>query len=99
VVLSALWSATDDTGVVRYAVWVSDERGRIDYQRPPLLYTQLVDITSYEGSPTQLSLYLGCTNPDVSDFERPHYENGFRLGVRAVDLAGNMSEPSELRLR
>jgi hypothetical protein len=47
----------------------------------------------------KLSIQLGNTNPDVSDFERPRYKSGFRLGVRAIDWAGQMSEPSELELR
>jgi hypothetical protein len=89
----------DNTGVVRHAVWVSDEDGRIDYAMPPLIYTEMLDITAHEGAPSKRNILLGSTEPDVSDFERPRYKNGFRLGVRAVDWAGNMSEPSEIQLR
>jgi hypothetical protein len=99
VVLSAEPARDDSPSeALRYAVWVSDEQGRIDYGKPPLIHMRM-DLTSPEVAPGKpRNLFLGNSNAELSDFERPRRKNGFRMGMRAVDWAGHMSEPSEIEL-
>ncbi len=85
-------------GAVRFAIWLAQPGAAIDYTTPPLLYA-----TADELGPT-LKISLGSTEESTSnlapsgmDAKTPYPTR--KLGVRAVDLAGNMSAPSEALVR
>ena len=83
---------TRDEGI-RYAVWKAAPGAAIDYRAPPLLFAA----AELEGA-SGARIALGNTDSGDSDFTgdggRP-----MKLGVRAVDLAGNASVPSEIVVR
>ena len=68
-------------GGVLYAVWIGDRTGHIAYETPP---TELASIeqVSFDRSESTLELLAAP-------------KTGSRVGVRAVDEAGNLSDPVE----
>lgn len=93
----ALDKATDDQTRpedIRYAWWMGDVDGTaIDYTTVPLSYTK-----GYEVMP-HFKVVYGTRLEPLNDFSLPTGKKAFKLGVRAVDLAGNMSKPSEVVVR
>lgn len=93
--------ATDDMTsdvAVSFAIWLAQPGAAIDYARPPLLYARADELGS------TLRIALGNTEETTSNFataaanaKTPY--PAIKLGVRAVDLAGNMSAPSEALVR
>jgi hypothetical protein len=74
-------------GQIRFAVWMSDAAGKIDYKKPPT--------TIYRGSD---SLYLGHPSTCSSaNFLFPK-QKALKLGIKIIDLAGNASQASEVTL-
>lgn len=74
--------------IPRYAIWVADRNGKLDYSRPPVTYLA--------GGTAWLSLgHPSTCSPD--NFTIPH-RKALKLGIRPVDLAGNLGAPSELVL-
>jgi hypothetical protein len=72
---------------MRFAVWMSDAAGKIDYTKTPTTY--------HYGSD---SLYLGHPSTCSSaNFTFPK-QKALKLGVKLVDLAGNASAASEVTL-
>ena len=68
-------------GGVLYAVWIGDRTGHIAYETPP---TELASIeqVSFDRSESTLELLAAP-------------KTGSRVGVRALDEAGNLSDPVE----
>lgn len=80
-------AATDDLTArtdIRYALWLGET---LDYDQPPVTWTTVPD--NWREA-TSFTLTYGLELPK----ERP-----LKLGVRAIDLAGNASPPSELTLK
>ncbi len=89
--------ATDDRasrGALMYAVWSAPEGVAIDYAMPPL---GLFRPDPLFWNPTAPTLFdLGAENTcSVSSFDFPE-DGRLTLGVRPVDLAGNMGTLSEI---
>jgi hypothetical protein len=88
--------ATDDATpaeLIRYALWYSDERrATLDYTAPPRAYLSgTTDLRTHE-----LRLWWGRSEMP-SAYEHPGKSvRARRIGVRAVDLAGNLSVASEV---
>lgn len=81
---------SDDHGkdTVVFAVWIADAGGKIDYKQPPATYVQ----------PWKAELALG--HPSIcgsNNFDLPAGKT-LRIGVRPVDLAGNVGTASELKI-
>jgi hypothetical protein len=71
---------------LRFGVWLPDAAGRFDYNQPPATYT-----TAHGGD-----FFLSGGSPcGWATFKFPIVT---RLGVRVLDLAGNMGPASEVRL-
>jgi hypothetical protein len=80
-----------------YGIWVADGVGPIDYARPPLSHLRLHDgriLAGRDESHPERSL---C---DVAVFSAvdPNKPSPVRIGMRAIDWAGNVSAPSEVVL-
>ena len=72
---------------LRFGVWLPDARGRFDYSRPP---------TTYASAHGRGEFFLTGGSPcGWATFAFPIVG---RIGVRVLDLAGNMGPPSEVRL-
>jgi hypothetical protein len=67
---------------LRYRVWVAGADGQIDYGAPPAA------IAAARGGEILLGHSSICS---ASTFVVP--DRTFKLGIKAVDLAGNASEP------
>ena len=83
--------ATDSgSNALYYGVWMAGPNGVIDYGQPPAALSALAN-----GA---LVLHGGykCGGAGNFDIFRVYPIAGSRLGVRAFDLAGNRSEPSEV---
>jgi hypothetical protein len=81
---------SDDQGkdAVVFAVWTAAAGGKIDYKQPPATYVR----------PWGTELALG--HPSTcgrNNFDLPAGQ-AFRIGVRPVDLAGNVGVASEVEL-
>jgi hypothetical protein len=91
ITLSGESAASDDQTTrddIRYAAWFGKPSTPIDYTAPPVTWTR--------ASPDiRFSLQFG--NTEDSDFDLPP-QRPLRIGVKAVDFAGNASAPSELTL-
>jgi hypothetical protein len=79
---------------------LSPSDGPIDYASPPLLYAA----ASASRDATFAHIELGNTDDEHSDFwpDKLPKDGKYpkvRIGIRAVDLAGNMSPPSEAVLQ
>lgn len=90
-------AAADDTTPERwlvYGVWVADSAGRIDYGRPPLSHLHRSDGRILAGRDETLPERDMC---DVAVFPSldPRKPSPVRIGLRAIDWAGNTSAPSE----
>ena len=95
-------SAQDDHAApadLRYAVWMQDARGRIDYASPPIAFAQPAGLDTRSGGKAfHLELggdYLAETFVPTVAAVRARGPR-VRFGLRAVDLAGNASPPSEV---
>jgi hypothetical protein len=87
--------ATDDRTEQRdilYAVWA--EPGAIDYTKPPRGWTTAEDDRRGRG----FTLTYGSTEQGDDDLDLPA-KRPLRIGIRAIDLAGNASAPSEVTVR
>lgn len=76
------------TNAVVFAVWTADASGKIDYKQPPTTYVP----------PWKTEFTLG--HPSTcggSNFDLPVGKT-FRIGVRPVDLAGNVGTVSEIEI-
>lgn len=93
--------ATDDMTsdvAINFAIWLAQPGVTIDYTKPPLLYVNADERNA------QLKIGLGNTEEGTSNFAPVSTDAkapypALKLGVRAVDLAGNMSPPSEALVR
>ncbi|HKA87574.1 MAG TPA: hypothetical protein VKE22_07905 [Haliangiales bacterium] len=86
-VVLTIGAAKDDATppqALRYRVWLADDQGAIDYDRPPTA------IVAARGGELHLGRPSICTAKSFVLPDRPT----FKLGVKAVDLAGNASAPS-----
>jgi hypothetical protein len=80
---------------LRYGAWIADVTGVIDYAMPPLTYVD------WEGGRLLLGrdeAYPENSLCDLPLFPFPRDGGKLRLGLRAVDWAGNLSPPSEIVL-
>jgi hypothetical protein len=87
-----LGKASDDqtaTGSLVYEVWLGDGLGKIDYRTPPTTVVTDIDGLLELGDPSK------CL-PSTLAF--PDGAKKLHVGVRPVDLAGNVGDPSELDL-
>jgi hypothetical protein len=78
---------SDDHGTdaVVFAVWTAGAGGKIDYKQPPATYVR----------PWKTEFALGHTSTsDSNNIDLPDGKT-FRIGVRPVDLAGNVGTASE----
>ena len=93
--------ANDDTtppSQIRYGVWVADERGRIDYDAPPLVHVAADGSARRQGGdPDEITIPLGTGA--IHDFVVPARKSTLKLGLRAIDLAGHASAPSETSVK
>ncbi len=69
---------------LRYQVWLADDRGAVDYAKPPTA------TVAARGGELLLGHPSICSAASFVLPDRP----SFKLGVKAIDLAGNASEPS-----
>jgi hypothetical protein len=77
-----------DKDMVVFAVWTAGADGKLDYTKPPTTYVR----------PWETELVLG--NPVTcvrNNFDLPAGKT-FRIGVRPVDLAGNIGVASEIEI-
>jgi hypothetical protein len=89
-------SATDDdtrSEDLRYAIWIGDPDGPIDYTAPPLAYERGTRAL-LRPSGSLLSVQFGGRLPP-NDFSFPAGKRVAKVGLRAIDLAGNTSAASE----
>jgi hypothetical protein len=92
--------ATDDAtpaSALVYAVWVADPARGIDYTRPPLSHLALHNgriLAGRDEAVPEGSMCDVTTFPSL-DVRQP---SPLRIGVRALDWAGNASPPSEVIL-
>jgi hypothetical protein len=71
----------------RFAIWVAGKDGKVDYTKPPVTYQP--------GEPT---IILGHPSTcGAEDFTFPKTK-ALRLGLKVIDLAGNVGPASELVL-
>jgi hypothetical protein len=93
--------ATDDGATadeLRYEVWYSDARGKLDYAAAPAAVIAGAWDELPGGAPSVFRLEIGGAEEGISDMPpRAFFKRRARarVGVRAVDLAGNASAPSE----
>jgi hypothetical protein len=81
---------SDDHGTdaVVFAVWTAGAGGKIDYRQPPTTFVR----------PWQTELALGHPSTcSASNFDLPVGKR-IRIGLRPVDLAGNIGTASELEV-
>lgn len=105
VVLEATAAATDDqtpAADLRYALWAGDPKTALDYKSPPRTWLRADHeeqkrLTPASRGTPRFTLAFGTTETDLMDFELPK-TRPLKVGVKAIDLAGNESPPSELTL-
>jgi hypothetical protein len=78
----------DASGEVFYAVWLSNAEGRLAYDATPAAIVRWSRPSSYERAP---ALEI------IASF--PRGAGAFRVGVRAMDVAGNLSAPAEIPVK
>jgi hypothetical protein len=77
---------------LRIALWAGDPAQPIDYTAPPLAYLRgIPQRTSFDVT------FGGDAHPSNFSFERGKLP--IKYGLRAVDLAGNVSAPSEITVK
>lgn len=94
-------AATDDqtpTDEIRYALWAGTPGAPLPYASPPLTWSTRATYPAQAQSPLEFALVYGSTEQESMDFELPK-GRPLRVGVKAIDLAGNATEASELTLR
>jgi hypothetical protein len=90
--------ASDDgtpSASLQYGAWIAGGTGVIDYSKPPLTYV------SWREGHLLLGRDEAYPEDDLCDLPMvpfPRDAGRFRLGLRAVDWAGNRSTPSEIVL-
>jgi hypothetical protein len=98
---TAAVAVDDHTKDIRYAVWAAPSTQKIDYTRPPLGWTRIDEenarLASPPGKPISYTLGYGNTDFD-NDIDLPTVRP-LLVGVKAIDLAGNESAPSELAVK
>ncbi len=77
----------DSRGASLFAVWAGPVDGEIDYDKPPLTYV------AARGRTLVLGHASACS---VNNFDFPSGAKSIRIGVVAVDMAGNRSAPGEV---
>ena len=91
-----LLAATDDdtrAEDLRYAVWMGDPDAPIDYTAPPLAYESGTLEPQRSSGMALVVLFGGRLSPNGFSF--PAGKRTVKVGLRAIDLAGNASAPSE----
>ncbi len=78
---------------MRYVLWIEDVKAKIDYVRTPLLYEAAYPIDT--TAPPRFEINLG-TAETRANWEIPKGVRAVKIGVRAIDLAGNVSVVSEV---
>jgi hypothetical protein len=94
-------SASDDQtppGQLRYGVWVGDPTGAIDYSAPPIAYLEGRFEQQRPPKPPLFVLLLDAGD-EPKRFVFPQGRRTAKLGLRAVDMAGNTSAPSEMLVK
>lgn len=96
--------ASDDGGEehVRYAIWAVPEGQRIDYTKPPITFEAAMYAQKEKTRlRTDVLLFLGGSGSCDSGptYAIPTDPSVLRIGVRAVDRAGNMSPVSEVSVK
>jgi len=87
--------AQDSEGRVLYAVWLPAADGRIDFSHPAAGYTPAIEKTWRTGR--RLGILGSPGGCEPSNFKVPAKgQKPLRLGLAAVDLAGNRSQPVEV---
>jgi hypothetical protein len=87
-------SATDDQAhgnSLRFAVWMPNDRGQFDLASAPITY-----VIGISMLPSRYQVALGPRSICDNNLDVPPKGGTIRLVLRAVDLAGNMSEPVEV---
>lgn len=82
---------------LRYALWTSEPSAPIDYTSPPLAYERGEREWLRNGGSRLVIRFGGTIAP--STFSFPNDKRTLKFGLRAIDLAGNLGEPSELVVR
>ncbi|MEZ4219984.1 MAG: hypothetical protein R3B13_03575 [Polyangiaceae bacterium] len=78
-------------GLVRYQVWSEKPGATLDFSQPAAGYGLLVDPRTFAESPPLLGIgFMGCRGFSFDSRD----EGPVRIGVIAVDLAGNRSAPA-----
>jgi hypothetical protein len=75
-----------------YAIWIAGPQGRVDYTRPPVSFLAWRDGRILAGRDEAFSDSDMC---DIPSFPFPDVSKPLRIGIRAIDPAGNASAPSE----
>jgi hypothetical protein len=101
--------ATDDNdpaAPVLFGLWLADASGVFAYDRPAAAYLRQdprARMLARPGSQPTVSLRLGggggAVDCDVSNFDIPADTRSLRVGVRALDLAGNATTATELTVK
>jgi hypothetical protein len=76
-----------ESSSIVFAVWLAPSGGAIDYAQPPVIYVAARADAIGIGAPSK------CGHGEL-----PSLEPGTRVGLRAVDQAGNLSPPSDVVL-
>jgi hypothetical protein len=95
-VVVSVWAATDSVtpaAQLRYGVWVPQGDATIDYNAPPTLIVAAETLQGRIPDPSTVQLSLGAGA--LPDLAVPKGARTLRLGIRALDLAGNASPASE----
>jgi hypothetical protein len=87
---------------VRYALWAAAPPRAIDYTTPPLgwltISPEQQKLAMRPGTPPSYMLDYGTTESYSNDVVLPAIRP-LKVGVRAIDLAGNATAPSELTVK
>lgn len=79
---------------VAYAVWTTAQ-ATVDFTQPPQLYVQSQQYVDQDhGLVSQLILGNTASACPATNFDVPERRGKLRVGVRAVDQAGNLSPPA-----
>jgi len=95
-IVVSVWAATDSVtpaAQLRYGVWVPHGDAVIDYNAPPTVIVAAEELQTRIPDPGTVQLSLGAGA--LPDFVVPKNVRTLRLGIRALDLAGNASPASE----
>lgn len=94
-IVVSVWAATDSVtpaAQLRYGVWIPKGDAAIDYNAPPTVIVAADDVLARIPDPSTVQLSLGAGA--LPDFVVPRGVRTLRLGIRALDLAGNASPAS-----